>query len=50
MAHRRLLATGQKSARLSTLDTKWRLKPVSYAQLADAVADARRDNDTFTSG
>ncbi len=48
MAHRRLLATGQKSARLSTLDQKWRLMPVAYSQLADAVADARRDNDTFT--
>jgi hypothetical protein len=48
MAHRRLLATGQKSARLSTLDKKWGLTPVGYAQLAGAVAEARRDNDTFT--
>jgi hypothetical protein len=49
MAHRRLLATGQKSARLSTLDgNKWGLRPIAYAQLAAAVAEARRDNDTFT--
>lgn len=48
MAHRRLLATGQKSARLSTLDSKWGLRPVAYAQLAAAVAEARRDNDAFT--
>jgi hypothetical protein len=47
MAHRRLLATGQKSARLSTLDRKWGLNPVGYAHLADAVAAARRDNETF---
>lgn len=47
MAHRRLLATGQKSARLSTLDSKWGLRPVAYAQLAAAVAEARRDNDTL---
>jgi hypothetical protein len=48
MAHRRLLATGRKSARLSTLDSKWGLRPVAYAQLAAAVAEARRDNDTLT--
>jgi len=47
MAHRRLLATGQKSAGLATL-TKWGLEPVGYAELADAVAEARRDNDAFT--
>jgi hypothetical protein len=47
MAHRRLLATGQRSARLSTLDGKWDLQPVGYARLADAVAEARRDNDTL---
>jgi hypothetical protein len=50
MAHRRLLATGQKSARLSTLDKKWGLKAVGYEQLADAVSEARRDNDTFAAG
>jgi hypothetical protein len=47
MAHRRLLATGQKSARLSTLDGRWGLKPIGYSDLVDAVAEARRDNDTF---
>ncbi|WP_157592149.1 hypothetical protein [Solirubrobacter soli] len=47
MAHRRLLATGQKSAGLATL-TKWGLKPVSYAELPEAIADARRDNDALS--
>lgn len=44
--HRELLAAGQASARLSFFDRRG-VRPVSYANLARAVAKARRRNDTL---
>ncbi len=42
--HRELLATGQTSARLSFFESRG-IEPVHYAELAEAVADARHRND-----
>jgi hypothetical protein len=47
MPHRKLLATGQRSARLSFFD-RVGVSPVSYEQLSDAVRGARAANDRFT--
>lgn len=44
VAHRELLATGQTSARLSFFD-RLGVEPVSYEELAEAVATARARND-----
>jgi hypothetical protein len=46
LSHRRLLATGQKSARLSFFD-RLNVRPVTYEHLAQAVSDAREDHESL---
>lgn len=46
MPHRELLAAGQVSARLSFFEAR-KVPAVRYADLAEAVADARRRNDVM---
>lgn len=46
--HRQLLATGQKSARISTFDAMGVL-PVSFDDLGEAIRDARVHNDRLAS-
>lgn len=44
--HRELLAAGQTSARISFFDSRG-ITPVGYAQLAEAVNEARQRNDAL---
>jgi hypothetical protein len=46
MPHRQLLATGQRSARLSFFD-RVGVSPIPYRELPDAVRGARAANDRF---